>query len=51
MLEKFSIESQKMIAVAESLAFDLSSSFIGKEHLFLAFLKDPQMQKNLFQYD
>ncbi len=39
MLEKFSIESQKMIAVAESLAFDLSSSFIGKEHLFLAFLK------------
>lgn len=39
MLEKFSIESQKMIAVAESLAFDLSSSFIGKEHLLLAFLK------------
>ena len=39
MLEKFSLEAQKMLALGESLAFDLSCSHIGKEHLFLAFLK------------
>ena len=42
MLEKFSLEAQKLIALGESLAFDLSSSSIGKEHLFLAFLKNSE---------
>ncbi len=52
MLEKFSLEAQKVIAVAESLAFDLSSSFIGKEHLFLAFLKikDTLLSQELKKY-
>ncbi len=39
MLEKFSLEAQKIIAIAESLAFDFASPFIGREHLFLALLK------------
>lgn len=40
MLEKFSLEAQKIIALGESLAFDMSSSSVSKEHLFLAFLKN-----------
>ncbi len=40
MLEKFSIEAQRIIALGESLAFDMSSSSVSKEHLFLAFLKN-----------
>lgn len=39
MLEKFSLEAQKIIAIAESLAFDFASPFIGREHLFLSLLK------------
>ena len=42
MLEKFSLDAQKLITLAESLAFDLGSISIGKEHLFLAILKNEE---------
>ncbi len=53
MLEKFSLEAQKVIAVAESLAFDLACSYIGKEHLLLSFLKlkDSILAQELKRYD
>lgn len=40
MLNKFNKEAQKIIAVTESIAFDLNYSVVGPEHLFLALLKD-----------
>ena len=42
MLNKFNKEAQKIIAVTESIAFDLNYSVVGPEHLFLALLKDKQ---------
>ena len=39
MLEKFSEKSQKAIAMAESVAFDLGHMSVGTEHLLLATLK------------
>lgn len=39
MLNKFSEKSQKIIALAESVAFDLGHSNVGSEHLLLSFLK------------
>ncbi len=52
MLEKFSLEAQKLIALGESLAFDLSNPSISKEHLFLAFLKneDSVLSQELKKY-
>lgn len=41
MLEKFSLDAQKIISSAESLSFDLSHPSIGLEHLLLAILKIP----------
>lgn len=41
MLEKFSIEAQRIISSAESLSFDLSHNSIGCEHFLLAILKVP----------
>lgn len=43
MLEKFSTESQKVIASAESISYDLSYSSIGLEHLLLAILRVPEI--------
>ncbi len=43
MLEKFSLESQKIIASAESLSYDLSHASIGCEHLLLSILKSPDV--------
>lgn len=39
MLSDFSEKAQKIIAVAESVAFDFGHSSVGSEHLLLAFLK------------
>ena len=39
MLNKFQEKAQKLIALAESIAFDLGQSNVGSEHLLLAFLK------------
>lgn len=39
MLNKFSEKAQKIIALAESMAFDLGHSSVGSEHLLLSFLK------------
>ena len=39
MLNKFQDKSQKIIALAESIAFDLGQSSVGSEHLLLSFLK------------
>ena len=39
MLGKFSEKTQKAIAIAESIAFDLGHMSVGTEHLLLAFLK------------
>lgn len=41
MLEKFSLEAQRIISSAESLSFDLSHTSIGCEHFLLAILKIP----------
>ncbi len=38
-LAKFNEKAQKVIAVAESIAFDLGHSSVGTEHLLLALLK------------
>ncbi len=39
MLANFNEKSQKLIAIAESIAFDLGHSSVGCEHLLLSFLK------------
>lgn len=39
MLNKFSDKAQRLIALAESIAFDLGQCSVGTEHLLLAFLK------------
>ncbi len=39
MLNKFQDKAQKIIALAESIAFDLGQSSVGTEHLLLAVLK------------
>lgn len=39
MLNKFQDKAQKLIAFAESIAFDLGQSSVGSEHLLLAILK------------
>ena len=39
MLNKFQDKAQKIIALAESIAFDLSQSNVATEHLLLSFLK------------
>lgn len=39
MLGKFNEKTQKAIAIAESIAFDLGHMSVGTEHLLLAFLK------------
>ena len=39
MLSNFSEKAQKVIAIAESIAFDFGHTCVGSEHLLLAFLK------------
>ena len=39
MLNKFQDKTQKIIALSESIAFDLGQSSVGSEHLLLAILK------------
>lgn len=39
MIEKFSLETQKVISYAESLAFSFGHSLIGSEHVLLSLLK------------
>ena len=39
MLNKFNEKAQKIIAVSESIAFDLGHISVGSEHLLLSFLK------------
>ena len=39
MLNKFHDKAQKVIALSESIAFDLGQSNVGTEHLLLSFLK------------
>lgn len=39
MLEKFSTQSQRVISIAEALAFELNHPTVGSEHLLLSFLK------------
>lgn len=39
MLNKFQDKTQKLIALAESIAFELGQSGVGSEHLLLSFLK------------
>ena len=39
MLNKFNEKAQKVISVAESIAFDFGHISVGSEHLLLAFLK------------
>ena len=39
MITNFCEKAQKIIAVAESIAFDFGHSSVGSEHLLLSFLK------------
>ena len=39
MIANFSERAQKIIAVAESIAFDFGHSSVGSEHLLLSILK------------
>ena len=49
MLANFNEKSQKLIAIAESIAFDLGHSSVGCEHLLLSF-KDKRYQvKNIVE--
>lgn len=49
MIANFSEKAQKIIAVAESIAFDFGHSSVGSEHLLLSFLKvkDTKLKKLL----
>ena len=49
MISNFSDKTQKIIAVAESIAFDFGHSSVGSEHLLLSFLKvkDNKLKKML----
>lgn len=48
MLNKFHDKAQRIIALAESIAFDLGQSSVGTEHLLLAFLKTKDNKLRLF---
>ena len=39
MITNFCEKAQKIIAVAESIAFDFGHTSVGSEHLLLSFLK------------
>ena len=45
MITNFCEKAQKIIAVAESIAFDFGHTSVGSEHLLLSFLK----VKNILQ--
>ena len=49
MITNFCEKAQKIIAIAESIAFDFGHSSVGSEHLLLAFLKvkDTKVKKLL----
>lgn len=53
MLTKFNEQSQKVIVIAESIAFDLGHMSVGSEHLLLSLLKssDIKLKKVLSHYD
>lgn len=53
MLTQFHEKAQKVIVIAESIAFDLGHSHVGSEHLLLSLLKlkDQQFVKTLNEYD
>lgn len=53
MLTQFHEKAQKVIVIAESIAFDLGHSHVGSEHLLLSLLKlkDTQFSKYLKNYD
>lgn len=52
MLEKFSSASQRVISLAEALAFEFNHPAVGSEHLLLSFLKckDNILNKELNKY-
>ena len=52
MITNFCEKAQKIIAVAESIAFDFGHVSVGSEHLFLAFLKikDSKLRMILASY-
>ena len=52
MLEKFSSGAQRIISLAEALAFEFSHQSVGSEHLLLSFLKckDNLLSKELGKY-
>ena len=52
MLSKFNEKAQKIVAVSESIAFDLGHVSVGSEHLLLAFLKvkDSKLRMILANY-
>ena len=52
MLSKFNEKAQKIVAVSESIAFDLGHVSVGSEHLLLAFLKvkDSKLRMILSSY-
>ena len=39
-MEKYSLETQKIISSCEGLAYSFGHSLVGSEHLLLALLKD-----------
>ncbi len=50
MINKFQDKAQRLIALAESIAFDLGQSSVGTEHLLLAFCKSKDNKlKNLLE--
>lgn len=53
MLTQFHEKAQKVIVIAESIAFDLGHSYVGSEHLLLSMLKlkDSKFYKFLNDYD
>ncbi len=52
MLTQFDEKTQKVIVIAESLAFDMGHSNVGSEHLLLSLLKikDTSFSKVLYEY-
>lgn len=52
MLEKFSSGAQRIISIAEALAFEFNHPSVGSEHLLLSFLKlgDNILAKELLKY-
>lgn len=48
MFEKYTLDAQKILTLAESIAFSYSSAEVNDLHLFIAFLKIKRNRISIF---